>query len=153
MKMKKTDIGVVAFMYVVCGYFFAETLKLPADSQTYPKFTIYLLFGLTTLYLITMVVAAKKHGVTSGVDEVFKEFVPKQFFICLAATILYLVLIYVLGFYIATALFMIGVMMYLRVPILYTLIATAVIILLVYFAFAKFLSVRLPLGLVFKALR
>lgn len=153
MKMKKTDIGVIAFMYLVCGYFYSETLKLKADSQTYPKFTIILLFALTTLYLVQMIAAAKKHGVESGVDEVFKDFVPGQFFVCLCATILYLVCIHFFGFYISTVLFMLAVLMYLRVPLPATIIAIAVIMALVYFAFGKFLGVRLPVGTVIKALR
>ena len=153
MKMKKTDIGVVAFMYVVCAYFYSETIKLKADSQTYPKFTIILLFGLTTLYLVEMIIAAKKHGVESGVDEVFKDFVPRQFFVCLCATILYLVCIHFLGFYIATVLFMLAVLLYLRVPLPATAIAIVVIMALIYFAFGKFLGVRLPVGTVIKALR
>ena len=151
--MKKTDIGVVAFMYVVCAYFYSETIKLKADSQTYPKFTIILLFGLTTLYLVEMIIAAKKHGVESGVNEVFKDFVPRQFFFCLCATILYLVCIHFLGFYIATVLFMLAVLLYLRVPPLATAIAIVVIVALIYFAFGKFLGVRLPVGTVIKALR
>ena len=153
MKMKKTDIGVVAFMYAVCGYFYSQTLQLKADSQTYPKFTIILLFGLTTLYLVEMIIAAKRHGVESGVDEVFKDFVPAQFFVCLCAAILYLVCIHFLGFYIATVLFMAAVLLYLRVPPLAALISVAVIIALIYFAFGKFLGVRLPMGTVIKALR
>ena len=32
--MKKTDIGVVAFMYLVCGYFYYHMTKLKASSQT-----------------------------------------------------------------------------------------------------------------------
>lgn len=151
--MKKTDIGVVAFMYLVCGYFYSQTIHLKADSQTYPKFTITLLFALTTLYLVQMLVAAKKHGVESGVDEVFKGFQAKQFFVCLAATILYVIAIYYLGFYIATALFMAGVLLFLKVPPLYGLIAIVVIIALIYFAFGKFLGVRLPQGLIFKMMR
>ena len=63
MKMKKTDIGVVVFMYAVCAYFYYHMLQLKASSQTYPRFTIILLFGLTTLYLVQMLVAAKKYGV------------------------------------------------------------------------------------------
>ena len=151
--MKKTDIGVVAFMYVVCAYFYSETIKLKADSQTYPKFTIILLFGLTTLYLVEMIIAAKKHGVESGVNEVFKDFVPRQFFFCLCATVLYLMCIHFLGFYIATVLFMLAVLLYLRVPPLATAIAIVVIVALIYFAFGKFLGVRLPVGTVIKALR
>ena len=151
--MKKTDIGVVAFMYLVCAYFYSQTVTFKADSQTYPKFTIVLLFGLTTLYLLQMLVAAKRHGVESGVGEIFKDFQPAQFFVCLGGAIAYVVLMYFFGFYISTVIFMVAVLLYLRVPILHTAIAVVAIVLLVYFAFGKFLGVRLPVGTVIKALR
>ncbi len=153
MKMKKTDIGVVAFMYFVCAFFYYHMTKLKASSQTYPRFTIILLFGLTTLYLIQMLVAAKKHGVESGVDVVFKDFQVKQFFVCLVATILYLVCIYFFGFYISTVIFMAAVLLYLRVPPLFTVITIVVIVALIFFAFQKFLGVKLPVGTVIKAMQ
>ena len=152
MKMKKTDIGVVVFMYVVCGYFYYEMTKLKASSQTYPRFTIILLFGLTTLYLVQMIVAAKKYGVESGVNEVFKDFQAAQFFFCLIAAILHLVCIYFFGFYISTVVFMAAVLLYLKVPPLYAAITIVVIVGLIYFAFQRFLGVKLPVGTVMKAL-
>ena len=151
--MKKTDIGVVAFMYLVCAYFYTQTIKFQADSQTYPKFTIVLLFGLTTLYLLQMLVAARKHGVESGVSTVFKDFQPKQFFVCLLGAIVYVVLMHFFGFYISTVIFMAAVLLYLRVPLLHSAIAIVAIVALVYFAFGKFLGVRLPVGTVIKMLR
>lgn len=151
--MKKTDIGVVAFMYLVCAYFYTQTIKFQADSQTYPKFTIVLLFGLTTLYLLQMLVAAKKHGVESGVDTVFMDFEPKQFLVCLLGAILYVVLMHFFGFYISTVIFMAAVLLYLRVPLLHSAIAIVAILALVYFAFGKFLGVKLPVGTVIKMLR
>ena len=151
--MKKTDISVVAFMYLVCAYFYVQTVKFQADSQTYPKFTIVLLFGLTTLYLLQMLVAAKKHGVESGVSTVFKDFEAKQFLVCLAGAILYVVLMYFFGFYISTVIFMAAVLLYLRVPLLHSAIAIVAILALVYFAFGKFLGVKLPVGTVIKMLR
>lgn len=151
--MKKTDIGVVVFMYLVCAYFYSQTVGFREDSQTYPKFTIVLLFGLTTLYLLQMLVAAKKHGVESGVDSVFKDFQPKQFLVCLVGAILYVVLIHFFGFYIATVIFMAVVLLYLRVPILHSVIAIVAILALVYFAFGKFLGVKLPVGVIIKMLR
>ena len=151
--MRKTDFGVVAFMYLVCAYFYSQTVTFKADSQTYPKFTIVLLFGLTTLYLLQMIVAAKKHGVESGVDKVFKDVQPKQLLICLGGAIAYVVLMYFFGFYISTVIFMAAILLYLKVPYLHTVIAIVAIIALVYFAFGKFLGVRLPVGTVIKALR
>ena len=153
LKMKKTDIGVVVFMYAVCGFFYYHMTKLKAASQTYPRFTIILLFGLTTLYLIQMIVAAKKFGVESGVDTVFKDFQPLQFFVYLCATILYLVCIHLFGFYIPTVIFMAAIMLYLKVPPLYACITIVVIVALIYFAFQRFLGVKLPVGTVIKALQ
>ncbi len=153
MKMRKTDIGVVVFMYLVCAYFYSQTVGFKADSQTYPMFTIILLFGLTTLYLLQMIVAAKKHGVESGVDKVFKDLEAKQLLICLLGAIVYVVLMHFFGFYISTVIFMAVILLYLKVPILHSAIAIVAILALVYFAFGKFLGVRLPVGTVIKALR
>ncbi len=36
--MKKTDIGVVAFMYAICALFLVMTLELKPAAQTYPLF-------------------------------------------------------------------------------------------------------------------
>ena len=152
-KMKWTDIGVVVFMYAVCAVFYAKAVRLNEEIQAYPKFTIILLFGLTTMYLVQILLAAKRNGVESGADKVFKGFQPAQFFVTLGAIVAYVLLINVLGFYIATALFLIGLLLYLKVPYLHTAIAVAVILALVYFAFAKFLGVKLPKGLIMKLLR
>ena len=148
--MQKTDIGVVLFMYAVCAYWFSETVKLKADSQTYPRFTIALLFGLTTLYLVQMLVRAKKNGVESGVDKVFDGFQAVQFLGCFVAVLVYFALMYTLGFYISTVIFMVAVMLFLRVPILHTAIAVVAINVLIYLAFSKFQGVTLPVGILFK---
>ncbi len=147
MKMKKTDIGVVAFMYAVCAFFYVYSFDLSESSKSYPIFTIVLLFGLTTLYLIQMIIAAKKYGVESGVDKVFAGFKPKQFILSLVLTIAYFFLIKYLGFFTATTLFMIASFIYLKVPVLHSIIALVSMDLLIYLAFVLFLGVRLPSGL------
>lgn len=147
MKMKKTDIGVVAFMYAVCAFFYAYSFSLSESSKSYPLFTIVLLFGLTTLYLVQMIIAARKFGVESGVDKVFAGFKPVQFFLSLVLTIAYFFLINYLGFFTATTLFMIASFIYLKVPLLHSVIALVAMDLLIYLAFVQFLGVRLPTGL------
>lgn len=147
--MKKTDIGVVAFMYGICILFFSMTVKLKPAAQTYPTFIICLLAGLTTLYVIQMIRAAKREGITSGIDEVFEGFLPKQFLPIFAMILLYLVGMYLIGFYISTTVFMIGCLLYLKVPKLHIVISTIVVVGLVYCAFTAFLGVKLPAGLLF----
>ena len=48
---------------------------------------------------------------------------------------------------------MAAVLLYLRVPLLHSAIAIVAIVALVYFAFGKFLGVKLPIGTVIKMLR
>ena len=146
--MKKTDIGVVAFIYAVCALFLVMTLRLPAAAQTYPLFIIILLAALTTLYVVQMVRGAK-NGVTTGLED-FEGFLPKQFFPILAMVVLYLVVMYFAGFYIATLVFMAACLLFLKVPKWQILLSTAVILALVYCAFTLFLKVKLPVGLLFK---
>lgn len=148
MKMKKSDIGVVAVMYAVCIFFFVYMQKLPADSKTYPTFTIALLFGLTTLYVIKMIRDAVKNGTEKGM-ETFEGFLPVQFFVCIGLIILYLIGIKYIGFFVSTTVFIAVVMLYLKVPKLHIVISVIVLDLLLYFAFVKFLGVKLPKGLLF----
>ena len=147
--MKKTDIGVVAFVYAVCLLFLVMTLRLPSAAQTYPLFIIILLSALTTLYVAQMALAAKKSGITSGLED-FEGFLPKQFFPILGMVVVYLVIMYFAGFYIATLLFMAACLLFLKVPKWQILLSTAVILVLVYCAFTLFLKVKLPMGLLFK---
>ena len=147
--MKKTDIGVVAFMYAVCAFFYAYSYKLTVESKTYPMFTIALLFALTTLYLVQMIINARKFGVESGADEVFAGFKPVQFIVSIVLTLVYFLMIKYLGFFSATIIFMFASLLYLKVHIVPAVISVLVMNLLIYFAFVKFLGVKLPSGLLF----
>ena len=148
MKMKKTDIGVVVVFYAICAFFYTETIKLKSNIQTYPKFIVIVLFGLTTLYLIQMIMNAKRYGVESGKED-FKDFQAAQFFGCLVLTILYLLAVNFIGFYVSTFVFLVVSLLYLKVKPLPTAIATVAILLLVYLAFTLFLKVKLPKGILF----
>ena len=148
MKMQKSDIGVVAAFYAICAFFYTQTIKLKSNIQTYPKFIVIVLFGLTTLYLIQMIVNAKRYGVAEK-NESFKDFQPKQFFVCLLLTVLYLLAVHYIGFYVSTLVFLVASLLFLKVKPIPTAIATVAILLLVYLAFTLFLKVKLPRGILF----
>lgn len=149
MKMKKTDIGVVGFMYAVCAFFYVYSYDLSDSSKSYPRFTIILLFGLTTLYLVQMVLRARKFGVESGVDEIFEGFQAKQFFVSFALVIVYFLLMKYLGFFSATIIYLIAALVYLRVPVVHSVITVIGVNVMIYLAFVMFLGVKLPKGLLF----
>lgn len=146
--MKKTDLGIVAFMYGICLMFFVMTGKLIAAARIYPLVIIALLFFLTTLYFIRMVREAKIHGITSGLEE-FEGFLPRQFFTVLGMIAAYLAVMYIGGFYLSTILFMAASLLFLKVKKRQILIAIGVVLVLVYSAFTIFLGVKLPAGILF----
>lgn len=149
MKMKLTDIGVVVFMYAVSAFFYVYSFQLSEESKSYPRFTIVMLFGLTTLYLIQMIIRAGRFGVEKGTDEVFDGFKPAQFFVCVALTLIYFLMMKYLGFFTATIVYMAAALLYLKVPLLHAGIALVSVNLLIYLAFVQFLGVKLPAGLLF----
>lgn len=148
--MKKTDIGVVGFMYGVCILFLVMTLRLKKAAQTYPIFIITILALLTTLYVFKMVRDARRLGVTSGIQEVFGDSLPGQFVPIFAMIVFYLLGMYFIGFYLSTLVFMSACLYFLKVPKWQLLLSTLVIIGLVYGAFSLFLGVKLPIGLLLK---
>ena len=147
--MKKTDIGVVGFMYAVCAFFYVYSFELSDSSKSYPRFTIILLFGLTTLYLIQMVLRARKFGVESGVDEIFEGFQAKQFFVSFALVVIYFFMMKFLGFFSATTIYLVAALVYLRVPVVHSVITVVGVDAMIYLAFVMFLGVKLPKGLLF----
>ena len=146
--MKYTDVGIVAVFYVICGLFYSATKKLPTESQTYPKVIVLILFGLTTLYLIQMIVNAVRHGTESG-KSAFKGFQAKQFFVCLLLALVYILAVIKIGFYVSTAVFLVVALLFLKVKPLHVAISTVALLLLIYCAFTLFLRVQLPNELLF----
>ena len=96
-----------------------------------------------------MILNARRFGVESGVDTVFAGFKPMQFIVSVALILVYFVLMKYVGFFVSTTLFMLACLLFLRVPILATVISIVSIDLLIYLAFVLFLGVRLPAGILF----
>lgn len=154
--MTRSDLGVIAIIYATCLLFFYMTLQLKAAAQIYPLCLIAGLAILDTLYLIRCLiklVRARQAGAASGVlndlPTIFKGFLPRQFMFVLAACIAYMGLLYYLGFYLAGAIYLIGVMLYLKVKPLPMAITTISLGLLIYAVFTLFLKVPLPKGILF----
>lgn len=150
--MKKSDIGVIAFMYAICICFGVMNVRLPADAQIYPRFIIIVLASLTTLYLVKTLIASHGKGISNDIAQLFKGFLPKQFFSVLAMALAYLALLFLIGFYPATVLFMIGVLWKLKIKPVTIGITTAAILTLVFVTFNLVLKVNLVRGLLFEAI-
>ena len=147
--MKKSDIGVVVFIYAIVLLFYAMTLDLPPEVQIYPTCLIAGLALLNTLYLVLALKKSRKAGFINDLPEVFEGFVKSQFFMVLTGCILYLVLMYVLGFYLSSVIFLVTVLYLLKVSVRSILMTVVVLGVIIYLVFSRFLHVPLPVGIVF----
>lgn len=145
--MKKSELCVVIFMLGFCGFFYAQTLELPPAAQSYPKFVIGLLAVTTVLQLIKMVVSC--HGriaVANDLAEVWKGFLPKQFFVMAGGCVAFFIAMFLIGFYPAAILYLGGMLLFFHIPAKYTVLTLVVLMVLIYVVFSEFLNVPLPPG-------
>lgn len=149
--MKKSDFGVVSVIYAIGLGFLWMTLDLPEGAQTYPLVLITALLAVNTLYLVRSFWAFRStHHIEDDVSTTFKNFIPIQFLGVLSWCIGYLVLMYVVGYYLSTVIFMVGTMLFLKVKPLYIFISVLVIAAMVAAVFSSFLHVPLPTGMLFR---
>lgn len=148
--MKTSDIAVIIAVYAVCALFFALTLDMDPAASTYPRVLLCALAVLNTLLLARSLIALKKQGLSRDFSEIFRDFQKKQFFGTAAAGIAYMVLMYTVGFYPASVLYLAGTMLFLKVPVRHIIVTMLVLAGMVYAVFTLFLKVPLPVGILFK---
>ena len=145
--MKRTDLYICVFMYLFCAFFQYETGKFPEGARHYPYFVIGLLFLLTTVRLYDMVKQyMKDRHVINDLSETFKGFQPKQFWTMFAAFLVFFVLMYFFGFYVAALIYILFCLQYFKIPKKYMALVLLVMLVLTYFTFSWFLNVPLPKG-------
>jgi hypothetical protein len=148
--MKKSDIGVIVVMYAIVLLFFIPTLFLPSDAQIYPLVVMAVMVLLNTIYLVKCLTArskAKEKKIKNDLSSIFENFQAKQFFMVAASCVVYIYLISLLGFYAATVLYLIGSMIFLKVPKKPLIITLLCFTAMVYATFTLFLDVPLPTGI------
>ena len=148
--MKRSDIGVIAFIYATCLFFGLPSLKLADGAGVYPGCLCIALAVLNTIYLLCQLVKLRASGIENDLPGIFKTFLPKQFFVLFALGCVYLVLMWLVGFYASTLIYLVSSLLFLKVPKLHIAMTIGVLALLVYLAFTLFLKVPLPLGILFE---
>ena len=148
--MKKSDFPVIAIIYAIGFWFLAMTLDLPEEAQTYPLVLISALLAVNTLYMVNQVLNWRKtRTVENDVAKSFSGFIPLQFFGIVAWCVGYLVLMDLTGYYLTTFVYLVGSMLFLKVPKIHITITVAALALMTYMVFTWFLKVPLPVGTLF----
>lgn len=152
--MTRSDICAIGVIYATCVIFFCMTLQLKAAAQIYPLCLIGGLAALNTLYLAKCLwkyfhTAGEGRGLVNDFPEIFKNFLPSQFFFVLGACLAYMALLYLAGFYLAGFIYLVIVMWGLHVKKFQLWLTVILLGSLVYGVFTLFLKVPLPKGILF----
>lgn len=148
--MKRSDFPVVSIIYAIGLAFLIATLQLPEAAQTYPLVLISALLFLNTLYLIRSFLSFRRaQRIENDIPVIFHGFLFKQFAGVFIWCVAYLVMMYFLGYYLSTVLFLMGSLLFMRVNILHIAMTTVVLGIMVWAVFSQFLHVPLPVGVLF----
>ena len=105
--MKKSDIYICGFMYAFSFFFLYLTQSFPLGARHYPHFVIGLLLILTSVRVGQMVRDYRREKTSENdMPVLFDGFMPKQFWTMFAAFILYFVMMYLVGFYPASLVYL-----------------------------------------------
>ena len=147
--MKKSDIYICGFMYLFSFFFLYLTLDFPEPAIHYPYFVIGLLLLLTTVRMSHLFRDYRReHKVINDSAEVFDGFLPKQFWIMFAAFLLFFLLMYLFGFYIASIVYIFICLRFFRIKMKYIFLVLICMAALIYGTFDVFLNVPLPDGII-----
>ncbi len=136
-------------MYLFSFFFLYLTMDFPIQARHYPYFVIGLLLVLTTVRMSHMFRDYRReHKIIDDTDEVFEGFLPKQFWVMFAAFILFFLLMYFLGFYVASLIYLFVCLRYFKIPLKYILLVLICMVVLIYGTFDVFLNVPLPKGII-----
>lgn len=147
--MKKSDIYICGFMYAFSFFFLYLTHEFPVEARHYPYFVIGLLLALTSIRLGYMVRDYRINGkIVNDLPEIFDDFLPKQFWVMFGAFLLFFVLMYTVGFYAASCLYLLVCLKYFKIKSLYMVLVLVIMMLMIYGTFDLFLNVPLPHGVI-----
>lgn len=148
--MKKSDVGVVSLLYCFVLFFAYQTTQLPPEAQSYPGFLLAVIFVLNTLYIAFSIWKWKRKNVfQNDMEHLYDGFLPKQFFPVLIGAGIYVALIYWIGYYFASILYMGVALALLRVRAKWIAVVIVSLLIVIWLVFTLFLKVPLPGGQLF----
>lgn len=135
MKVADRVTGIVIMVLSVYGYIYSKNLK--GDAGVLPSIIFAAMFiGAVALFVSSF---SKKHA------EEIEKMNWQKWFIAVGTAILYVAMMNIVGFYIASALYLIGTMFYFGVHNVKTLVLVPVVFdMLIWVCFGLILGISLP---------
>ena len=143
--MRKYDKFLTIGLFILEAFYFILIKQLPPKAARYPYFVLGLMVFLTLLLAINTFLIKPKNTEDKEEDQ-FKGNLYGQFFLIMALSAVYVILIDIIGFFVTTAIYLFVTMVILKSNIKWNIVVSIVFPIFLYLVFVSFLKVPVPRG-------
>ena len=144
--MRKYDRFLTIGLFILEAFYFILIKQLPAKAARYPYFVLGLMVFLTLLLAINTFIIKPKNAEEDKEEDQFKGNLYGQFFLIMALSAVYVILIDIIGFFVTTAIYLFVTMIVLKSNIKWNIVVSILFPIFLYLVFVSFLKVPVPRG-------
>ena len=144
--MRKYDKFLTIGLFILEAFYFLLIKQLPPKAARYPYFVLGLMVFLTLLLAINTFIIKPKDAEEDKEEDQFKGNLYGQFFLIMALSAIYVILIDIIGFFVTTAIYLFVTMIVLKSNIKWNIVVSIVFPIFLYLVFVLFLKVPVPRG-------
>ena len=119
--MRKYDRFLTIGLFVLEAFYFFLIKQLPPKAARYPEFVLSLMLFLTILLAINTFIIKPKNVEE---EDKFKGNLFKQFFFVIAISVVYVILIDIIGFFVSTAIYLFVTMVALKSNVKWSIVVS-----------------------------
>ena len=144
--MRKYDKFLTIGLFILEAFYFFLIKQLPEKAARYPLFVLGLMVFLTLLLAINTFIIKPKNAEEDKEEDQFKGNLYGQFFLIMALSAVYVILIDIIGFFVTTAIYLFVTMVTLKSSIKWSIVVSILFPVFLYLIFVSFLKVPVPKG-------
>ena len=144
--MRKYDKFLTIGLFILEAFYFILIKQLPPKAARYPYFVLGLMVFLTLLLAINTFLIKPKNSEEDKEEDQFKGNLYGQFFLIMALSAVYVILIDIIGFFVTTAIYLFVTMVTLKSSIKWSIVVSILFPVFLYLIFVSFLKVPVPKG-------
>ena len=144
--MRKYDKFLTIGLFILEAFYFLLIKQLSPKAARYPYFVLGLMVFLTLLLAIHTFLIKPKNTEENKEEDQFKGNLYGQFFLVIALSAVYVILIDIIGFFVTTAVYLFVTMLALKSNIKWSIIVSILFPIFLYLIFVSFLKVPVPRG-------
>ena len=144
--MRKYDKFLTIGLFILEAFYFFLIKQLPEKAARYPLFVLGLMVFLTLLLAINTFIIKPKNSEEDKEEDQFKGNLYGQFFLIMALSAVYVILIDIIGFFVTTAIYLFVTMVALKSSVKWSIVVSILFPIFLYLIFVSFLKVPVPKG-------